>query len=68
MAYLMIATIKNLLHYMPVLFGFGFFGPLFAQLMVIAGYDQVFGLSVYWPAIALGGAWGIFAQVTGRWI
>lgn len=65
---LMIWTIKNLLHFMPVLFGFGFFGPLFAQIAIMAGYDQIFGLSIYWPAIALGGLWGIFAQVTGRWI
>jgi hypothetical protein len=53
---------------MPILFGFLFFGPLFAQIMDGLGRQQPLGLSTLALGLIVGGAWGIFAFFRGSWI
>lgn len=60
--------VKKTLHFMPILFGFLFFGPLFAQIMDKIGWQQPLGLSTLTLGLIVGGAWGLFAFVRGSWI
>jgi hypothetical protein len=53
---------------MPILFGIGFIAPLIAQLLQLAGYGRVFGLAPIAVGLAVGGAWGLYAQFKGRWL
>jgi len=53
---------------MPFLFGIGFVAPLIAQLLerMVPGTTQA-----QWPLVAglaIGGSWGVAANLRGRWI
>ncbi len=61
-------VLKNILHFMPLIFGVGFLGPLLAQIMLISGWQAPLGLSPLTLGLIIGGAWGAFAQFKGRWI
>jgi hypothetical protein len=63
----MTAAIRKLFSVMPFLFGIGFIAPLTAQLMVAAGVAGPFGLTPIVVGLAFGAAWGLYAQITGRW-
>lgn len=60
--------LKNILHFMPIIFGIGFLGPLLAQLMQMLGWETPLGLAPLTLGLLIGGAWGFFAQLKGRWI
>lgn len=60
--------ITLVLKLLPLIFAFGFLVPVFAQSMSALGWPAPFGLSTLAFALILGGAWGLFAQIKGRWI
>jgi len=64
----MVEVLRKVIHYMPILFGFGFIAPLTAQLMLAFGIGGPFGLTPLAVGLAFGGVWGLYAQVRGRWI
>lgn len=53
---------------MPLLFGLGFLGPLFAQVLTMAGWTPPMGLAPLAIGMAVGGVWGGVATLTGRWL
>ncbi|EAQ28083.1 hypothetical protein NAP1_10828 [Erythrobacter sp. NAP1] len=53
---------------LPLVFAFAFLVPVIDQGMRALGLGAPFGLSTLTFALIVGGAWGLFAQVTGRWI
>lgn len=56
------------LNFLPLIFAFGFVVPVMAQLMSAADIAAPFGLSTLVFALLVGGLWGLFAQIKGRWI
>ena len=60
--------VKNILHFMPITFGFLFFGPLFAQIMDRLGWEKPLGFSTLTIGMIIGGVWGILAFFRGSWI
>lgn len=64
----MIAVIKSVFYFGPLLFGFGFMAPLIAQTMGALGLEAPFGLSNLAAGLLLGGGFGLAAQIRGRWI
>ncbi|MEM8918185.1 MAG: hypothetical protein AAGE37_04925 [Pseudomonadota bacterium] len=61
-------VLKNILHFMPLIFGLGFLGPLCAQILSLTGWADMAGISALAIGIAIGGSWGLIAQLRGRWI
>lgn len=61
-------VLKNILHFMPLIFGIGFLGPLLAQIMQMLGWQAPLGFAPLTLGLIVGGAWGAFAQIKGRWI
>ena len=57
-----------ILKVLPLIFAFGFLAPVIAQGTEALGWAPPFGLSALTFALIIGGAWGLFAQLTGRWI
>jgi len=53
---------------LPLIFAFGFLVPVIMQGTIAVGWTPPFGFSALTLALIIGGAWGLFAQVTGRWI
>ena len=53
---------------LPLIFAFAFLVPVIDQGMQAVGAPAPFGLSTLTFALIVGGAWGLFAQVKGRWI
>lgn len=53
---------------MPLFFAFAFLVPVIDQGMQALGLGAPFGLSTLTFALIIGGAWGLIAQFTGRWI
>jgi hypothetical protein len=64
----MVEALRKLIQYLPLLFGIGFIAPLTAQLMVSFGIEAPLGLTPLAVGLAFGGAWGLYAQMRGRWI
>ncbi|WEK47693.1 MAG: hypothetical protein P0Y56_05210 [Candidatus Andeanibacterium colombiense] len=64
----MTEAIRKLFAVMPFLFGIGFIAPLTAQLMRLSGIPRPFGLSPIAFGLAFGGAWGLYANIKGRWL
>lgn len=64
----MVEVLRKLIYYLPILFGIGFIAPLTAQLMVSFGIAGPLGASPLAVGLAFGGAWGLYAQIRGRWI
>jgi len=64
----MTGAIRKLFAVMPLLFGIGFIAPLTAQILIAVGADAPLGLSPIAIGLAFGGAWGLYAQIKGRWI
>jgi hypothetical protein len=62
------AGVKKLMAAMPFLFGIGFIAPLIAQGMAALGQDAPFGMSRIAFGLALGGSWGLVANIRGRWL
>ncbi|MEO0700043.1 MAG: hypothetical protein AAFY81_10085, partial [Pseudomonadota bacterium] len=53
---------------LPLIFAFAFLVPVTDQGMQAVGLNAPFGLSTLTFALILGGAWGMIAQMTGRWL
>ncbi|KPL67016.1 hypothetical protein SZ64_02255 [Erythrobacter sp. SG61-1L] len=64
----MTEAIRKLFAVMPFLFGIGFIAPLTAQLMAALGIDGPFGMSRIGFGLLFGGAWGLYANIKGRWL
>ncbi|MEP3225027.1 MAG: hypothetical protein ABJO01_03555 [Parasphingorhabdus sp.] len=60
--------LKNILHFMPIFFGIGFLGPLVGQGIAWLAWPIPLELSPLSLGLIIGGLWGLFAQLTGRWI
>lgn len=61
-------AIKAVAWGLPIIFAFAFLVPVIDQGMQALGFTAPFGLSTLTVALIVGGAWGLFAQVTGRWL
>lgn len=65
---MMTEAIRKLFSIMPFLFGIGFIAPLTAQLMAYWDIPGPFGMSPIGFGLLFGGAWGLYANIKGRWI
>ncbi|MEO1046981.1 MAG: hypothetical protein AAFR32_03390 [Pseudomonadota bacterium] len=61
-------TLKMVATILPMVFAFAFLVPVIDQGMTALGLAAPFGLSTLTFALIVGGAWGLFAQITGRWL
>jgi len=61
-------AIAKLFAVMPFLFGIGFIAPLVAQLMAYSGIEEPLGMSRVAIGLLVGGAWGLYATIKGRWL
>lgn len=64
----MAAVMKQILAWMPFFFGIGFIAPLTAQLMELWSIPAPFSLSPIQFGLIFGGAWGLIANIRGRWL
>ncbi|NBU29624.1 MAG: hypothetical protein EBS42_15850 [Caulobacteraceae bacterium] len=53
---------------MPLLFGLGFLGPLFGEILQRTGLPLPGGIPPLLVGMAIGGLWGAIALRTGRWL
>lgn len=53
---------------LPLLFAIGFLAPLILQSIEALGVTAPLGASPLMFALIVAGGWGLFAQLTGRWI
>lgn len=60
--------LKFIVAVLPLIFAFAFMVPVIAQAMEALGMGAPFGLSTMTFALIVGGGWGLFAQIKGRWI
>jgi hypothetical protein len=61
-------ALKQLFHWMPLLFGIGFIAPLIAQSMALWEIDAPLGMSRLLFGLVIGAPWGLYAVLRGRWI
>ena len=61
-------VLKAVVWCLPLIFAFAFLVPVIDQGMKALGWPAPAGLSTLTFALLIGGAWGLFAQVSGRWI
>ncbi|MEM7780866.1 MAG: hypothetical protein AAF697_10785 [Pseudomonadota bacterium] len=61
-------ALKLIVAVLPLIFAFAFLVPLIDQGMQALGVLAPFGLSTFTVALIVGGAWGLVATTTGRWI
>lgn len=61
-------TLQLVANALPLIFAFAFLVPVIDQGMQALGLAAPLGLSTLTFALIVGGAWGLFAHVTGRWI
>lgn len=64
----MVQVIKAIFYFGPMLFGIGFLAPLSSQIIQAMGWTPPFGLSPLMTGLILGGAYGLIAQIRGRWV
>jgi hypothetical protein len=60
--------VETLVKFLPLIFAFSFLVPVIHQAIEYTGIVLPFGLSALHIAIFIGGSWGLFAQIKGRWI
>lgn len=61
-------AVKKLFEIMPFLFGIGFIAPLIAQIMLAADIRAPLEMSPITLGLAIGGVWGLIANIRGRWL
>ena len=61
-------AIQKIFLIMPFLFGIGFVAPLIAQTMAVWGWDAPLDLTRIAFGLLVGGSWGLYATIRGRWI
>jgi hypothetical protein len=64
----MIAVIKSIFYFGPLLFAFGFIAPLTAQVLERTAWPLPFGLTPLMAGLILAAVWGGYAQIRGRWL
>ncbi|HWU02602.1 MAG TPA: hypothetical protein VN222_07695 [Novosphingobium sp.] len=62
------SAIKQLIYWLPFLFGIGFIAPLIAQIMQVWHIAAPFGLSHATFGVLIGAPWGLYAVWRGRWL
>lgn len=60
--------LRGIVAAMPLMFAFAFLVPVIDQSMAALGWNAPLGLSTLGFALIVGGGWGLFAQLKGRWI
>lgn len=60
--------LKVVLKILPLIFGIGFLAPVIAQGLQAVDIGAPFGLGALTFGLIIGGAWGLFATLKGRWI
>ena len=65
---MMQTAVRQLLNWMPFLFGIGFIAPLVAQSMAVWGVDAPWGMSRIAFGLLIGAPWGLYAVIRGRWV
>ena len=65
---MLVKLIELIFKFGPLVFGFGFMVPLFAELIARAGVGLPFGLTPLLAGLILGGGFGLIAQMRGSWI
>jgi hypothetical protein len=61
-------SIKALFSILPLMFGVGFIAPLIGQAMAAWGWSAPMGMSHVGFGLLIGGLWGLYANLRGRWI
>lgn len=61
-------AIGALLKLLPLIFAFGFLVPVIMQGTEALDWTPPLGLSPLGFAVIIGGGWGLFAQLKGRWL
>ncbi|WP_298469525.1 hypothetical protein [uncultured Erythrobacter sp.] len=61
-------ALKFIAGILPLVFAFAFLVPVIDQGMQAVGVSAPLGLSTLTFALIVGGGWGLFAQITGRFI
>ena len=64
----MAAVLRQVLAWMPFFFGIGFIAPLVAQVMALWQLPAPLGMSRIAFGLAIGGTWGLAANLRGRWL
>ena len=62
------AILKSLVWLLPLIFGVGFLAPVIAEGMTATGMEPPLGLGALAFGLLVGGVWGAFATLKGRWI
>lgn len=62
------AAVRQLFHWMPLLFGIGFIAPLIAQTMAHWDIAAPMGMSRILFGLLIGVPWGLYAVLRGRWL
>ncbi|MDE2403240.1 MAG: hypothetical protein KGM17_00805 [Sphingomonadales bacterium] len=62
------AVLPKLMKMMPFLFGIGFIAPCVAQILPRLGLVPPAGMTPVAFGLAVGGAWGLIANLRGRWL
>ena len=62
------SALQGLFKIMPLLFGIGFIAPLIAQTMVYWGWQPPLGVAPLAFGLLIGGGWGLYATIRGRWV
>lgn len=60
--------LKVLVKLLPLIFGIGFLAPVIASAVVALEIAAPIGLSPLYFGLLIGGAWGLIATITGRWL
>jgi hypothetical protein len=61
-------VLKTILWLLPLIFGVGFLAPVIAAGLAAAKLDPPFGFSAIAFGLVIGGGWGAFATLKGRWV
>ncbi|MEM6555873.1 MAG: hypothetical protein AAF642_08370 [Pseudomonadota bacterium] len=64
----MVQVIKSIFFLGPLLFGIGFLTPLVSQVIQAVSWTPPLGLTPLMTGLIVGGAYGLIAQIRGRWI
>lgn len=57
-----------LLRLLPLIFAFGFLVPVLQQGLVALNWQPPFAVTPLTFALVVGGLWGLFASLKGRWV
>ncbi len=61
-------ALKGFVWFLPLIFAFAFLAPVIDQGMQALGVPAPFELSTLTFGLMVGAAWGLIAQVRGRWV